>query len=275
MEIIEYIGNNCEDKKEISQINRIKDILISWAKNANLDKIWIFTNVNYYHKGLGLKWNHIEWNGEIDLLLISKNHFIIFELKNKKGVIKGQTQNGYWKIKYYDSNNYVEEKNYFIQCSRIKAFFSLNYYPKKVLPKIRLDYKLRPDILLIFLNGSDTSDIFFTPPTKFYTDEYYGIINMISNEDRKFMEENFHYEKKRDIININFNEERIDLKNLKRILDSCNYEDRISKWFHVLTEEKVIDLLPNLGSDSFIFNKEIIEIFVEDFKLKLSNEYVV
>ena len=273
MKIYEYIGSESCYKKEIIQINRIIKIIIEWAKEINLEKCFFFKNVNYYHKGLGVKWNRQIWNGEIDLLFISKNHFIVFELKNKKGTIIGQTNKGPWKIKYHDSDMFIEENDYFMQCSKMKVFFSSNYYPQRILRKIDKEYKLRPDILLVFLNGSDTSQIFYSPPVKYTTEEWYSILNKISNEDKNFMEKNFHYEKIRDIININFNNERIDSNRLKSILDSCNYEYRVVKWFHVITEDRLKELLPNLGSDSYEFDKNIIDIMVKDFNLILDKEY--
>jgi hypothetical protein len=55
-------------------------------------------------------------------------------------------------------------------------------------------------------------------------------------EDKKFMENSFHYEKRNDIMNINYKYRKIDEQRLKKILDFCNYPDRISKWFHVVKD---------------------------------------
>ena len=113
----------------------------------------------------------------------------------------------------------------------------------------------------------------FCPSIKFKTEEYYSILDKIGNEDKLFMENNFHYEKQRDLIIVNYRDERIDSSRLKRILDLCNYHDRISKWFHVITEDQIKLLLPNLGSESFRFDNEIVNIMISDFKLKLNKEY--
>ncbi len=275
MKVFEYIGSESNHKKEQSQIARIEKMIIEWGKEANLTDIWLFKNVNYFHKSLGLNWNKQSWNGEIDLLLISKNHFVIFELKNKKGVVSGQTHQGKWKIKYYDASTYTEEKDYFMQCSKMKVFFSRNYYPKKILPKIDVEYTLRPDVLLVFLDGSDVSNIFYGPPVRFKVDEWYSILSKLNDEDKDFMESNFHFEKKRDIININFGGAPIDLKRVKTILEFCDYEERVSKWFRVITESKIKELLPNIGADTFEFNEQIVGLLVKDFHLKLDKEYCV
>jgi hypothetical protein len=47
----------------------------------------IFLNINYFHKGLDNEWNSDEWNGEIDMIILCRNYFIIFELKNKRGIM--------------------------------------------------------------------------------------------------------------------------------------------------------------------------------------------
>ena len=150
MKIFEYIGSENSYRKENYQINRVEKIIIEWAKGNHVENIWFFRNVNYFHKSFGLRWSNQEWNGEIDLLFICEHHFVVFELKNKKGAVKGQTQKGIWSIQYYGSNEFIDEKDYFKQCSRMKTFFSQDYYPKKILSKIDQEYKLRHDVLLVF-----------------------------------------------------------------------------------------------------------------------------
>jgi hypothetical protein len=273
MEIIEYSGMESIHPKENDQIIRIENIIIEWAKESKLEYIYFFKNVNYFHKSLELKWNRESWNGEIDLLLICEHHFVIFELKNKKGIIKGKTQHSPWQIKYHDSNEYIEERDFFIQCSKMKAFFSLDYYPKKILPKIDMQYKLRPDVLLVFLDGSDTSNVIFSPPVNFTVEEYYRILEKTNEEDKFFMEMNFYYSKIKDKFIINYKNEIVDTERLRKILNLCDYPDRVSKWFHVITEDKIKTLLPNLGSDSFRFDKEIINMMIKDFQLNIKKEY--
>lgn len=125
MEVNEYIASESKYVKESIQIGRVNNIIVDWAKENGLEYIWFFRNVNYYHKSLGLKWSHKDWNGKIDLIFISDHHFVILELKNNKGVIIGKTQNVDWKIKYYESDEFIIEKKYFTQCSKMKAYFSI------------------------------------------------------------------------------------------------------------------------------------------------------
>ena len=273
MIVSEFIGNNNNNEKEQNQINRVKDTVIKWGSQCNFTEMYIFFNINYFHEGLNIELNSDEWNGEIDMIVLCRNYFIIFELKNKKGIIKGQTKKGPWKVKYENYERFMSEKDYYSQCSRMKIFFSRNYWPKNIQPNIMEESKLRPDVLLIFQKGSDLSNFKYTPPQKISVKDYDMIIKKVNKKDRNFMEENFHYDDQQNKYSANYGSNIIDEDILERIYNYCGIENRVKKWFHVLTEDKLSELLPFLGSDSFKITDKIINIFIKDFKLIKTNEY--
>ena len=235
--------------------------------------MYILQNVNYYNEGLGLKWNSNEWNGEIDMIVLCKNHFIIFELKNKKGIVKGCTKKGLWGIKYKDNDNFKYEKDFYSQCSRIKAYFSQNYWPKNIQSNIDMNSKLRPDVLLVFNNGCDLSKIKFTPMHKIDKNDYKIIINGNIEEYKIFMKSNFHYDDEQKSYLLNYGVNLIDEEILEIIFNTYGIENRVKKWFHVLTEDSLYDLLFSLGSDSFEITDYIFNILIKDFNLIKTNEY--
>ena len=115
MEIKKYIGSNSDYSHEKQQINRIEDIIINWSRKQELPFVYFFENVMYCHEGLR-EGNNQGWNGEADLIAASTHHFIIFELKSKKGIVKGKTKKGLWKIDY--ENGKSEKKDFF--CNVLK-----------------------------------------------------------------------------------------------------------------------------------------------------------
>jgi hypothetical protein len=276
MKITEYYGHKNNNIKELDQIHRVKNIIIEWGINNSLDALYFFNNVNYANEGLGFGWNNLEWNGEIDLLALSHNHFIIFELKNKKGIIKGQTKSGLWGIKYTDHEKYLYENDYYSQCSRMKAFFSQNYWINKIQPKLKECSKLRPDVLLVFNTGSDLSNFKYTPPHKIGISEYKTILDKLTIQtDREFIKSNFHYDEEQKAYIINYGTKIIDDNKLGLIYNYCGIESRVKKWFHVITEDDISMILPNLGSNSFNINQEIVKMMVQDFNLIKANEHFV
>jgi hypothetical protein len=274
MIVTEFIGYNNNDAKELNQINRVKDIVIKWGSQCNFTEMYIFFNINYFHEGLNVEWNSDEWNGEIDMIVLCRNYFIIFELKNKKGIIKGQTKRGQWKVKYENHERFKSERDYYSQCSRMKTFFSRNYWPKNIQLNIMEKSKLRPDVLLIFQNGSDLSNVKFTPSKKIIVEDYNKILEKVNKKDANFMKQNFHYDDQQKIYLVNYGVDLIDEDILERIYNYCGMENRVKKWFHVLTEDKLGELLPFLGSDSFMITDKIVNILIKDFKLIKTNEYL-
>ncbi|GHV21200.1 hypothetical protein FACS189494_06260 [Spirochaetia bacterium] len=87
------------------------------------------------------------------------------------------------------------------------------------------------------------------------------------------MEDNFYFNKSQDVFRVKNSEKLIDYDKLKSILKTCNYKDRVTKWFKVITEDDIINLLPNLGSNTFVFDNDIINMMVKDFNLILKKEY--
>ena len=125
MKIIEYNGIYIKTGKESKQIERVKNIVITWAKTNNFENIYFFYNSTFSHKLFGKGWKSKQWNGEIDLMVLLDYYFIIFELKNIQGSVIGQTKKGKWKVKCKKNQlEYKNTKDYFSQCFRMKIFFS-------------------------------------------------------------------------------------------------------------------------------------------------------
>jgi hypothetical protein len=157
----------------------------------------------------------------------------------------------------------------------MKTFFSQNYWINNIQPNVKEESKLRPDILLIFQNGSDLSNFKYTPSHKIVVKDYDKILKMTNKKDKNFMNQNFHYDNQQKAYLVNYGANLIDEDNLEYIYNYCGINNRVKKWFHVLTEDKLNKLLPFLGSDSFMITYKIINILVKDFKLIKANEHFV
>jgi hypothetical protein len=273
MKIFEYNGIN-NYKHEQEQIKRVETILIKHGKDANLPFMAFLKNANYFNAGIVTKGMNKSWNGEVDLICVSEHHFIIFELKNKKGNVKGQMRKiGKWFIKYHDKEQYMPQNNYFMQCSKMKTYFAQGYFKQERWPQINDEIKVWPHVLLVFQDGSDLSEIEYCPPVTYDIDEYEEILRGITEEHKCFMKEHFHYNEIRKKMEIN---EGGNIDNeLKAILESCNYTYRVKKWLHVVTESGITNILPETGSASFTFNENVVRKIAKDFNLVGSNEYFV
>jgi hypothetical protein len=276
MKIYEYKGKESEHKGELSQINRIINIIINWGKETGKEWIYFIRNTNYINQGLNIVGNTGEWSGEVDLLAITNNMFIIMELKNIIAQVKGQTVKGLWGIKHSSENKYWYKNDYYIQCSRMKTYFSRNYYPNVILPLLDYESKLRPDVLLIFRDGSNFKISFV--PVREYNDELYNELhNKLHENDIHFFEGLFWYDdsQKQYTLKTKLRNNKEVMNRLHHILNYCEYKDRNLKWFHVITESQLVELLPQLGSDSFRINEQTMDKIIEDFKLIKENERVV
>jgi len=265
-----FFGDEVASIYEAKQIHTALETVKTWALKSKQPFVAFLRNFNYSHPGLGRPWNSIKWDGEIDLLIIMRNHFIIMEFKSKKAIVFGRTQLGNWQVQYDDINSPIEEKDYFTQCSKEKAFFSQEYYPKRFVQKIdrhKLS-KLRPDVLLVFKDGSDLSNIWYVPPVRFDKNDFEMILKSVSRQAKDFLDKRFYYNPQRNVYMNKEKQDDVFLKQLEKALNEVNYENRVKKWFKVITESELFNLIENLGGTSFNFSEEDLVYFENDFKLK-------
>ena len=254
-------------KHEIEQANRVKQMIIDFASQHNWEFVYFFEAVPYHCNYNRDRVN--DWMGEVDLLVLSKHHFIVFELKQKIGYIRGTTRNRSTMVQYPGQSNLHREKSFFHQCSRMKYYFSQEYYPEIFKPReeCRKDQLLHPDVVLLFPNSTKI-DFWYTPPLRYDTEEFNKLINSCKSiDDRDFLKNYFDWDSRGAIHRYNQKAVKKDLIKLENIFDRTDLIKRVEKWFYCITEEKISEKLISMGSDTFIFTPNDGMEFAADFQL--------
>ena len=277
MEILKYKQKDFASISEKMQSARIMSIIQTWANKRDEPFLGFYSNIEYFHAGVGEVWNSSRWKGEIDLIAVMRHHFLIIEMKSKKATIKGRTQKGQWEVKYDDTSEFRIEKDYFTQCSQMKTFFSQRYYPDYFINSelSRKDSKLVPDVLLIFKEGSDLSNVWFTPPIKFEKDEFIEMLSRLSEEDQEYLKNNYYYNELRNRFIVTNSQNDDFLHKLEIILAKIEYENRVAKWFRVLNENDLEITLDKCGSEKFEFCVDDLNIIATHFKTSFQEKLLI
>jgi hypothetical protein len=146
-----------EHPGESAQFHRILSAL---SQNASLLGHWAcaLLNFDYSHLAGTRIDNDVDWNGQFDIVLLSQNRIIIYELKAMRvRILQGRSDASRWHMEYVEGGRFTE-RSYFDQASKQRAFFLREYLSDFVKRhNVPEPNHYVVDSRLIFFPGSDVS----------------------------------------------------------------------------------------------------------------------
>ncbi len=252
---------------EEAQFERVLDILRS-AEELFGSWSYLIFNHGFSHERGEVMERDQDWNGEIDILLISPNKIVIYELKGFTAtVVQGSTDSNPWRIKRLASGIEETVGSYFIQASKQRAFVVQDFFRRfdRRHPEYAHNHWI-VDSRLVFRTGSDLSGFAYSVPrTESPETLQTDILPLVANDDdRLFVADAFSGEEygtgKLGRIGMTEAEEQ----RLRTIYKKNGITPRTARWFGVITEDQIPSDLPDTGSDRFLLDQKAASGIIDD-----------
>ncbi|MDA3939155.1 MAG: nuclease-related domain-containing protein [Spirochaetia bacterium] len=201
-----------------------------------------------------------DYKSQIDILLLSENRIIAYELKGYTAkIIDGTTDNNKWKIKRWKSSKSENVKSFFQQASKHHAFLVSDFLSQYRSNHIHLsESHWIVDARVVLKSESDLSGFFYKFPQTIFKDSFKLEVldNISSVSDIEFLTQLYSgiEEKTGKLSAINLSQDNYQRAN--KIFQDNSIPLRTEKWFRLITENQIqLDILQT-GSDRFHLNWE-------------------
>ncbi len=256
---------------EHDQFIRVTNI-IAEASDSHCDWAVMLRDFNYCHTaGDRIEFDK-DWNGQFDILVLTEHKIIIYELKAfTASILYGTTGPADWRIQRLNAKHPNTVSSYFIQVSKQRAYLLQDYLQSLCsLGMLGTEEHFVVDARLVFRSGSDLSGFFHRIPMTANEETFESnILSLInSKDDRQFVRDVF---SERECGTGKLKRRKIpkqDYERLKTIFASYEIHGRTTKWFKVLTEERITEDFGTCGSDGFSVREEDAIQIAEDIDLK-------
>jgi hypothetical protein len=250
-------------RSEYQQFIRVESIIRSELEKTGQ---WAFIcrSVPYQHRQKGCIGNDQDWNGEIDLLIITEDRIIIYELKSTKmRLIHGRPDRHDWKWENGQHEEIKAKSDYMQLNLQRVALLKDKLETLRAELGISADMHFRIDARLVYRDETDISGYKPKFPRDFHRDEFESaIINSIADTNDKasvrkaYIIETTNY-KGDSLLELRPGLSHQEKRNLYRIFaqnDMLDYRKR--KWFRIIHEHDLLEDIGHPGYQDFQITRE-------------------
>ncbi len=244
---------------EIAQFERVIGILKS---NAHIIGPWVVCvlDIPIIHKAGNRIDSDTDWRGQIDMLIISRNKIVLYELKGFTAqILYGKTDNREWKIRRWRSRRPELVPSFFQQASKNRAYILQDFLENYRNTHDRLENQhFVVDARVVLKEESNLNGFFYRIPRTIEEEVFYNEIlpRIYDTEDRNLMQKLY---SGIEVETGKLHTVKLDKEEYKQSQDifrKYNIPIRTDKWFRLLTEKDIVLDLYGTGSDRFIIEQE-------------------
>jgi len=243
---------------ETEQFARVTSELVSALCGVEPWAI-ILQDFRFSHVASGTIAGDADWNGQVDIMLVTEHRIVVYELKSFRVQVRyGTTTEKKWKVKraVSDSCDYV--RSYFLQASRQRTHMIRHLEASVRCAPCMPNTHYVVDGRVVFPDGSEFGGFFYHIPSDMQKTELDdSVLPHIGPEnDRDFVRYAFSGRSDCSEAVRRIKLPRIEYDRLKGIFTDNDIHVRTEKWFRLLCESEIASDLATNGSDDMMLSED-------------------
>jgi len=261
METIEFGTIPQLYKWEADQYHRVKNKILSGLKTSEKWCILVYDAPFHHDAGTEIE-NDYDWDGQIDLVVLTQSKIVIYELKAFTIILhKGSSNHELWHVQRQRGKKIEKHRSYFEQVSKQKAhllddIIRIDTFQAKYNYNKQNHYLI--DARLVFKDNSDLSGFYYDVPKTMKPEKFDKEIlsKITSDKDVCFVKNCYCNIEAKYGNRLIRNLSKADNRKLREIFLQYGIEIRTAKFFNLIRENEIVHDLSNTGSDRFTLSLE-------------------